>query len=124
MYHFIFLEIFWTGDYFFRISLFCRNLEFPLPWVSSLGILKTSNGQLRNAVEINGVGAESKVPVGILDVKMDIIPRLPDVAPPEVVKTQLTLEKNRLNERQRLFLGKKTPWVNNPFYLHKCISIT
>ena len=52
------------------------------------------------------MGAESKVPVGILDVKMDIIPRLPDVAPSEVVKTQLTLEKNRLNERQRLFLGK------------------
>ena len=43
------------------------------------GILSSPNGQIRNAVEINGVGAESKVPVGIIDIKMDLIPRLSQV---------------------------------------------
>lgn len=74
------------------------------------GILTSSTGQTRSAVEINGVGAESKVPVGIIDVKLDLIPRLPQVITSDVLQTQLTLEKNRLNERQRLFLAYSKQW--------------
>lgn len=43
------------------------------------GILSTPNGQMRSSIEMNGVGAESKIPVGIIDIKMDLIPRISEV---------------------------------------------
>ena len=42
-------------------------------------ILSSANGRLVFSVEINGVGAEAKVPMGILDIKFEIIPRLSQV---------------------------------------------
>ena len=42
-------------------------------------ILSSSNGRLACAAEINGVGAEAKVPMGILEIKFEIIPRLSQV---------------------------------------------
>ena len=42
-------------------------------------ILSSSNGRLTCSVEINGVGAEAKVPMGILEVKFEIIPRFSQV---------------------------------------------
>ena len=47
-----------------------------LPWRD---ILAAANGRLTSAVEINGVGAEAKVPMGILEIKFEIIPRLSQV---------------------------------------------
>ena len=42
-------------------------------------ILAAEGGCLRNSIEINGVGTEAKVPVGVLDMKLEIIPRLVQV---------------------------------------------
>ena len=42
-------------------------------------ILSSANGRMACSVEINGVGAEAKVPMGILDIKFEIIPRLSQV---------------------------------------------
>ena len=42
-------------------------------------ILSSTNGRLTSAVEINGVGAEAKVPMGILEIKFEIIPRFSQV---------------------------------------------
>ena len=43
------------------------------------GILCSSSSRVRNSIEINGVGAESNVPIGILDIRMDLIPKLTQV---------------------------------------------
>lgn len=43
------------------------------------GILCSSSGRITNSIEVNGVGAESNVPIGILDVRFDLIPRLTQV---------------------------------------------
>lgn len=43
------------------------------------GILCSPNGKIRNSIEINGVGAEAKVPIGIVDIRLDMIPRLQHV---------------------------------------------
>ncbi len=42
-------------------------------------ILSSTTGRLACPVEINGVGAEAKVPMGILEIKLEIIPRLSQV---------------------------------------------
>lgn len=42
-------------------------------------ILSSTNGRLACTVEINGVGAEAKVPMGILEIKFEIIPRFSQV---------------------------------------------
>ena len=43
------------------------------------GILCSSSGRITNSIEVNGVGPESNVPVGILDIRIDLMPRLPQV---------------------------------------------
>ena len=43
------------------------------------GILCSSSGRVRNSIEMNGVATESKIPVGVLDIRMDLIPRLQQV---------------------------------------------
>ena len=42
-------------------------------------ILSSTTGRLTCPVEINGVGAEAKVPMGILEIKFEMIPRLSQV---------------------------------------------
>ena len=44
------------------------------------GILCSPGGRVRNSIELNGVGAEAKVPIGIIDIRMDLIPRLSQVS--------------------------------------------
>lgn len=43
------------------------------------GILCNSSSRIQNSIEVNGIGAESNVPIGILDVKMNLIPKLTQV---------------------------------------------
>lgn len=42
-------------------------------------ILAAETGSLRNSIEINGVGSECKVPIGVLEMKLEIVPRLSQV---------------------------------------------
>lgn len=78
-----------------------------LPWRD---ILAAANGRLTSAVEINGVGAEAKVPMGILEIKFEIIPRLSQILTNEVISTQVNLEHSRIAERERLFLVYAKQW--------------
>ena len=49
------------------------------------------------------LGAESKVPVGILEVRLELIPKINDLVGEEVISAQISLEKNRQAEKERLF---------------------
>ncbi|XP_032225955.2 centrosomal protein of 76 kDa [Nematostella vectensis] len=73
-------------------------------------ILFNPTGRMTCSVEINGVGAEAKVPVGILDVKFEMIPRFSKILTEEVIKAQINLEHNRVAERERLFLVYAKQW--------------
>lgn len=42
-------------------------------------VLSVATGRMTCPVEINGVGTEAKVPMGILEIKFEIIPRLSQV---------------------------------------------
>ena len=56
------------------------------------------------------LGAESKVPVGILEVRLELIPKINDLVGEEVISAQISLEKNRQAEKERLFLVYAKQW--------------
>ena len=77
-------------------------------------------------MELLGVGSESKVPVGALDIRLELIPILtydecgagnnvgngesPSALKEEVVMAQLASEKSRSTEKERLFLNYAKQW--------------
>ncbi|XP_075069368.1 centrosomal protein of 76 kDa isoform X1 [Mixophyes fleayi] len=78
-----------------------------LEWRSLLGV---ERGVTSLAVELHGVGAECKIPVGVLNVKLELYPPLNQTLSPEIVNTQLTLERQKAAEKERLFLVYAKHW--------------
>lgn len=78
-----------------------------LEWRSVLGV---DRGVTSIAVELQGVGAECKIPVGVLSVKLELYPPLTQTLSPEIVNTQLTLERQKTAEKERLFLVYAKQW--------------
>eukprot|EP00794_Sanderia_malayensis_P018997 gene18997-20909_t len=73
-------------------------------------LLSMSEGRTSFSLELNGIGAESNVPVGVLDVKMELFPKLSKRLTPDVLSAQWNLEKSRVSERERLFLAYTKQW--------------
>lgn len=73
-------------------------------------VLSTTAGSQNIPVELLGVGSESKVPVGILEIKLELLPKMDQLLTEEVVATQISLERNRIAERERLFLVYAKQW--------------
>ena len=65
---------------------------------------------LSHTAELMGIGSESKVPVGILEIRMEILPKLNAAVPKDVMQAQFNLEKRRQAERERLFLVYAKQW--------------
>ncbi len=74
------------------------------------GILCEESGKLRQSIELSGVGAEAQISPGILDVQIDLVPRLSEPVIPELLTAQLELERQRLGEQERLFLVYAKQW--------------
>ncbi|XP_073926474.1 centrosomal protein of 76 kDa isoform X4 [Castor canadensis] len=81
--------------------------SYFLEWRSVLG---SENGMSSLTVELMGVGTESKVSVGILNVKLEMYPPLNQTLSQEVVNTQLALERQKTAEKERLFLVYAKQW--------------
>ncbi|KAM8966492.1 centrosomal protein of 76 kDa isoform 2-T2 [Pelodytes ibericus] len=78
-----------------------------LEWRSVLG---SDKGATSLAVELVGVGAECKVSVGVLNLKLELYPPLNQNLSQEIVKTQFTLERQKTAEKERLFLVYAKQW--------------
>ncbi|XP_043543657.1 centrosomal protein of 76 kDa isoform X2 [Chiloscyllium plagiosum] len=78
-----------------------------LEWRS---LLSSPDGKMNMSLELLGVGTESKVPVGILNIKLEIYPRLVQPLNQEIVNTQLALERKKTAEKERLFLVYAKQW--------------
>ncbi len=48
--------------------------------------------------------------MGILEVRLELIPKIPDAIGEDVISAQISLEKNRQAERERLFLVYAKQW--------------
>ncbi|XP_048219411.1 centrosomal protein of 76 kDa isoform X3 [Perognathus longimembris pacificus] len=81
--------------------------SYFLEWRSVLG---SENGVTSLTVELMGVGTESKVSVGILNMKLEMYPALNQTLSQEVVNTQLALERQKTAEKERLFLVYAKQW--------------
>ena len=89
-----------TGESILVSSLF-------LEWRA---VLAAPNSRCTMTVELMGIGSESRVPVGILEIRFEILPAIPQALSEDVVKAHRNLEKNRQAEKERLFLVYAKQW--------------
>ncbi|EDV29045.1 uncharacterized protein TRIADDRAFT_18537 [Trichoplax adhaerens] len=73
-------------------------------------VLSSSHNRWTTAVELNGIGPEAKLSVGLLDLKIELIPRSLEELSKDVVEAQFKLEHNRATEKERLFLVYAKRW--------------
>ena len=64
-------------------------------------LLTDSSGRSTVTAEVGGVCSEAKITAGLLDVKLEIVPRSSEVLQSELLTAQLGLEKQRSSERER-----------------------
>ncbi|XP_061450875.1 centrosomal protein of 76 kDa isoform X2 [Rhineura floridana] len=81
--------------------------SYFLEWRS---VLSAENRITNIAVELLGVGTESKVSVGVLNMKLEMYPTLNKTLSQEIVNTQFTLERQKTAEKERLFLVYAKQW--------------
>ncbi|XP_070798501.1 centrosomal protein of 76 kDa [Pituophis catenifer annectens] len=81
--------------------------SYFLEWRS---VLSAENRITNVAVELLGVGSESKVSVGVLNIKLEIYPKLNKTLSQEIVNTQMSLERQKTAEKERLFLVYAKQW--------------
>ncbi|XP_054897838.1 centrosomal protein of 76 kDa isoform X2 [Poeciliopsis prolifica] len=62
------------------------------------------------AVEMMGVGSESKIPAGVLTVSLELFPPLQETLNTDIIVTQQSLERQRTAEKERLFLVYAKQW--------------
>ncbi|XP_068048913.1 centrosomal protein of 76 kDa isoform X2 [Anomalospiza imberbis] len=81
--------------------------SYFLEWRS---VLAAENGITNVAVELLGVGTESKVSVGVLSIRLEMYPQLNKTLSSEITSTQFTLERQKTAEKERLFLVYAKQW--------------
>ncbi|XP_037982904.1 centrosomal protein of 76 kDa [Motacilla alba alba] len=81
--------------------------SYFLEWRS---VLAAENGITNVAVELLGVGTESKVSVGVLNIRLEMYPPLNKTLSSEITSTQFTLERQKTAEKERLFLVYAKQW--------------
>ncbi|XP_065524023.1 centrosomal protein of 76 kDa isoform X2 [Lathamus discolor] len=81
--------------------------SYFLEWRS---VLAAENGITNVAVELLGVGTESKVSAGVLNIRLEMYPQLDKTLSPEVINTQFALERQKTAEKERLFLVYAKQW--------------
>ena len=73
-------------------------------------VLSANSGTFRKSVEINGIGAETNVPVGILDICVSFMPKPTQTVAPNIITAQVKQERSRSAEREHLFLAYAKQW--------------
>lgn len=77
-------------------------------------VLAQGTGRANTSVEMVGVSSEGNIPAGIIDVRLESLPRggeeEGDTIGHEVLSAQLSLEKQRAAERERVFLVYAKQW--------------
>ncbi|XP_034554580.1 centrosomal protein of 76 kDa [Notolabrus celidotus] len=81
-------------------------------------ILSSFSGKTCFAVELMGVGSESKVPAGVLTVSLELYPPLTETLNSDIISTQQSLERQKTAEKERLFLVYAKQWWREFLEIH------
>ena len=82
-------------------------------------ILSDPMGKLSRSLELIGVGSEAaKIPAGLLDISLELVPKLTQPISGDMVNGQLSVESSRCTEREPLFLVYAKQWWKG--YLQIC----
>lgn len=73
-------------------------------------VLSAGNNKQNISIELMGTGSESKVPAGILNICLQLLPMLEDSLREDILNAQMGLEYSRNTERERLFLVYAKQW--------------
>nr|CAB3230038.1 centrosomal protein of 76 kDa-like [Phallusia mammillata] len=74
-------------------------------------VLTATHQRMKKSIELMGIGTECKIPAGILDIQLELIPPTREIAlSKDLYEAQLQLEKQRIAERDRLFLVYAKQW--------------
>lgn len=73
-------------------------------------VLTHLNNKQTMSIELMGTGAESKIPAGLLNVCLQLVPSLSEPLREDVLGAQLGLEHSKSTERERLFLVYAKQW--------------
>ncbi|XP_075252623.1 centrosomal protein of 76 kDa-like [Convolutriloba macropyga] len=73
-------------------------------------LLHTQGMKERNALPVYGIGGESKINAGVLDITMEIMPAVTSTLQKEIVSTQFELEWSRVNEKNKSFFNYAKQW--------------
>ena len=73
-------------------------------------LLTENSGRSKLTAEVGGVCSEAKITAGLLDIKLEMIPKASEPLQNELLTAQLGLEKQRSSERERLFLVYAKQW--------------
>ncbi|XP_051921542.1 centrosomal protein of 76 kDa isoform X2 [Hippocampus zosterae] len=73
-------------------------------------VLSSPSGKTCLAVELMGVGSESKLPAGLLTISLELYPPLTDTLSADIISTQQSLERQRTAEKERIFLVYAKQW--------------
>ena len=73
-------------------------------------VLSQSQNKQLVAVELMGTAAESKIPAGLLNICLQLVPSLSEPVREDILGAQLGLEHSKNTERERLFLIYAKQW--------------
>ncbi|RUS90786.1 hypothetical protein EGW08_001405 [Elysia chlorotica] len=73
-------------------------------------LLTSKQGSMRTSLEMLGTGNEARVPVGVLEIQLELFPKPGQVLEENVVRAQMDLERSRQADRERLFLVYAKQW--------------
>ncbi|KAK3741153.1 hypothetical protein QZH41_011834 [Actinostola sp. cb2023] len=73
-------------------------------------VLKEPNGVLAVTVDVNGMGEESKMMIGALEMKFQVLTTGRQVVQPHVIDSHLSNIHSRASERERRFMGYARQW--------------
>lgn len=73
-------------------------------------VLCAQANKTNRTLELNGIGAENKLPVGLINVCLQLIPPLNETISDDILAAQLDLEHSKSTERERLFLIYAKQW--------------
>lgn len=73
-------------------------------------VLASSSSRLTTSLELKGIGSESKVSAGVIDIQVELFPKTKQALSNEVITAQIQLERGRHAEQERLFLVYAKQW--------------